>query len=196
MIFERIKTEGLAHNSYFVGSGNAAVVIDPRRDIEVYLNAASQHELKIEYVLETHRNEDYVIGSLELSRLTGAQIYHGSGLEWGYGNNLKKGQEFRIGNLEISSLATPGHTDESVSFVMTDTSTGKQPIMVFSGDALFIGDTGRVDLYGPGESKRLASDLWESIQRLLALGDGVILCPAHGSGSVCGVNIADRDEST
>jgi hydroxyacylglutathione hydrolase len=197
MIFQRIKSEGLAHNSYFVGSGSSAAVVDPRRDSQIYLDLAIKHGLKIKYILETHRNEDYVIGSLELAKNTGAAIYHGSLPAWQYGEVLTDGQELRIGKLNLTAINTPGHTDESTSFVLTDLSTGKAPVMVFTGDTLFVGDTGRVDLKGPSEIPRLSSNLYDSIyNRLLPLGDGTILCPAHGGGSVCGHNIADRDEST
>jgi hydroxyacylglutathione hydrolase len=108
MIFERIKSEGLAHNSYFVGSDNEAVVIDPRRDCDVYIDLARREEVKIKYVLETHRNEDYAIGSTELSNLTGADIFHGPGLNWGYGNTLHDGEVFHIESLKLTALHTPG----------------------------------------------------------------------------------------
>ena len=197
MIFERIKSEGLAHNSYFIGSGSSAAVIDPRRDIQIYLDLALKHGMKIKYILETHRNEDYIIGSTELGYDSQADIYHGPGLDWKYGSPLNDGQEFTIGKLSVTAIHTPGHTDESISYVITDLNSGKTPILVFTGDALFVGDTGRVDLYGDAEIPRMASNLYESIfKRILPLGDNVILCPAHGSGSVCGLNIADRDEST
>jgi len=197
MIFGRIKSEGIAHNSYFIGSENDAAVIDPRRDCQVYIDLARQKGLRIKYIFETHRNEDYVIGSLELSHFTGAEIYHGPGLDWKYGNTLKDGQEFQIGKLRLTAIHTPGHTDESMSYAVADLATGEATVMVFTGDALFVGEVGRTDLYGTKEAPRLASNLYDSIfDKLLPLGDGVILCPAHGAGSVCGANIADRDEST
>jgi len=197
MIFERIKSEGIAHNSYLIGSGSDAAVIDPRRDCQVYIDLAQQRGLRIKYIFETHRNEDYTVGSVELNNFTGAKIYHGPGLDWKYGNTLREGQEFQVGSLKLTPIHTPGHTDESVSYVVVDLSTGEAPVMVFAGDALFVGDVGRTDLYGFEEAPRLASNLYDSIfNRLLPLGDGVILCPAHGAGSVCGLNIADRDEST
>ncbi|UCD83587.1 MAG: MBL fold metallo-hydrolase [Deltaproteobacteria bacterium] len=197
MICERIKSEGTAHNSYFIGSGSNAAVIDPRRDCQVYIDLAQQKGLKIIYIFETHRNEDYVIGSLELSNITGAEIYHGPGLDWKYGNTLSDGQEFKLGKLRLTAIHTPGHTDESTSYIIVDLSTGKTPVMAFTGDTLFVGDVGRTDLYGHEEATRLASDLYDSIfNKLLPLGDGVILCPGHGAGSVCGSNIASRDEST
>lgn len=197
MFFERIKSEGIAHNSYLIGSQNDAAVIDPRRDCQIYIDLAQQKGLKIRHIFETHRNEDYVIGSIELNNSTGAEIYHGPGLEWKYGNTLRDGQEFQIGNLRLTAIHTPGHTDESMSYALTDLSSGEATVMVFSGDALFVGDVGRTDLYGPEEAPRLASNLYDSIfNKILPLGDGVILCPAHGAGSVCGLNISDRDEST
>lgn len=197
MIFERIKSEGLAHNSYFIGSGSSAAVIDPRRDTQIYLDLALKHGLKIKYILETHRNEDYVIGSLELGYETQSPIYHGPGLDWNYGNTLKDEQEFRLGRLSLKTIHTPGHTDESMSYIVTDLGSGKAPVMVFTGDTLFVGDTGRVDLYGSTEIPRMASNLYNSIfNRILPLGDSVILCAAHGAGSICGLKIGDRDEST
>jgi hydroxyacylglutathione hydrolase len=197
MIFERIKSEGIAHNSYLTGSESEAAVIDPRRDCQVYIDLAQQRGLRIKYIFETHRNEDYAIGSVELNHFTGAEIYHGPGLDWKYGNTLREGQQFQIGKLRLTAIHTPGHTDESMSYAVADLSTGEATVMVFTGDALFVGDVGRTDLYGPEEAPRLASNLYDSIfNKLLPLGDGVILCPAHGVGSVCGANIADRDEST
>ena len=197
MILERIKSEGIAHNSYLLGSGSEAAVIDPRRDGQVYLDLAQQHGLKIKSIFETHRNEDYVIGSVELNSFTGATIYHGLGLDWKYGQTLKDGQEFRIGALQLTAIHTPGHTDESMSYVVVDMASGKANVMVFTGDALFVGDVGRTDLYGEAAVPRLAASLYDSIfKRLLPLGDGVILFPAHGGGSVCGLHIASRDEST
>ena len=197
MIIERFKSEGIAHNSYLVGSGSSALVIDPRRDCRIYAGRARTRGMKIKYILETHRNEDYVIGSLPLATLTGGQIFHGPRPDWRYGKILEDSQEFRLGAVAITALYTPGHTDDSVSYVLTDLSTGKTPVAVFCGDALFVQETGRVDFSGPAETPRMAANLYRSIfNRLLPLGDGVLLFSAHGGGSVCGGNIADRDEST
>jgi hydroxyacylglutathione hydrolase len=197
MIFHRIKSEGTAHNSYLIGSGREAALIDPRRDCEVYIELAKQHGMNIRWIFETHRNEDYAIGSIELRQRTGAEIYHGPGLQWKYGVTLEDGREFRIGYLLLKTLHTPGHTDESMSYVVTDDPSFDIPLMVFTGDALFVNDVGRTDLYGREEAPRLAEALYDSIiNKILPLGDGVIICPAHGAGSVCGKNIAYRDEST
>jgi hydroxyacylglutathione hydrolase len=197
MIFERIKSEGLAHLSYFVGSGDEAIVIDPRRDCQIYFDLARREGMKIKYIFETHRNEDYVIGSLELRELTGAEIYHGQGMDFKYGNFVLDGQEFNFGSIKLTALHTPGHTDESMSYSLSDLGSGKEPIMVFTGDALFVGDVGRTDLYGPDEAPRMAANLYDSIfNKILPLGDGVILCPAHGAGSLCGGAISKREYST
>jgi hydroxyacylglutathione hydrolase len=197
LIFERVRSEGLAHFSYFISSGGGAVVIDPRRDCQVYLDLARRGETRIRHVFETHRNEDYVIGSLELARLTGARIYHGPGLDFRYGESLGDGQQFQFGGLRLTAIHTPGHTDESTSYMLADLDSGEEAVMVFTGDTLFVGDVGRIDLYGPEEASRLAGNLYHSIfKRLLPLGDGVIICPAHGAGSVCGGAIGDREEST
>jgi hydroxyacylglutathione hydrolase len=197
MIFKRIKSAGLAHNSYLVGSWNEAAVIDPRRDCQVYVDAAQNEGMRIKYIFETHRNEDYVIGSVELQYLTGADIYHGPGLDWKYGSTLNDGKVFHLGSLRLAAIHTPGHTDESMSYVLTDLTTGDLPVMVFTGDTIFVNDVGRTDLYGEKETRRLASELYESIfKKLLPLGDGVLIYPAHGGGSVCGAHIASRDESS
>ncbi|MEA3281741.1 MAG: MBL fold metallo-hydrolase, partial [Euryarchaeota archaeon] len=176
-----------------------AAVIDPRRDCDVYIELAEREEQRIRYIFETHRNEDYVTGSRELSNLTEAEIFHGPDLAWGHGSTLHDGEAFRIGSLKITALHTPGHTDESMSYTLADLSSGEDGVMVmvFTGDALFVGDVGRTDFYGPDEAERLAGALHDSIfKKILPLGDGVILCPAHGAGSVCGGSISERDYST
>ncbi len=197
MIFERVKSEGLAHISYFVGSKKEGVVIDPRRDCEVYADLARREELSIKYIFETHRNEDYVIGSCELAHQTGARIFHGPGLDFSYGETLRDGQIFHFGLMKLIAIHTPGHTDESMSYGLIDPNLGDEAVMVFTGDALFVGDVGRTDLYGTKETERLSEALYSSIfNKILPLGDGVILCPAHGAGSVCGGAISEREWST
>jgi len=197
LIFERIESEGLAHFSYIVGIGARCFVIDPRRDCEAYAQTANHKGMTITHIFETHRNEDYAIGSQELAEMTGATIFHGPGLDWEYGETLEDGQRFPFNTLELTALRTPGHTYESMSFVLADKSSGGDPIMVFTGDALFVGDVGRTDLVGPQHRERLSHALYESIQKkILPLGEGVILCPAHGAGSVCGGDISEREVST
>jgi len=197
MIIEKVKSEGLAHISYFIGSDNEAMVVDPRRDCQVYINIAKRKGMKIKNIFETHRNEDYVVGSSELANLIRAKIYHGPGLGFRYGDTLKDGQEFYIGKTKMTAIHTPGHTDESTSYTLVDLHSGEEPIAVFTGDALFVGDVGRVDLYGPEKAPQMAENLYNSVfKKILPLGDEVILCPAHGAGSVCGGAISQREEST
>ncbi|MBN1195213.1 MAG: MBL fold metallo-hydrolase [Methanomicrobiaceae archaeon] len=196
MLIEKVKSAGIAHNSYFIGSNNEAAVIDPRRDCDVYLDIARANNMRITHIFETHRNEDYVIGSQELASLSGAEIYHGAQLDFAYGRSAFHGDEFRIGELELTVIETPGHTEESLSVVARE-KPGSEPLMVFTGDALLAGDAGRTDFYGPDNRTRMSTLLYESIfEKILPLGDGVIVCPAHGAGSVCGTNIADREYTT
>lgn len=194
MLFLRIKSEGLAHISYFIGSGGEAAVIDPRRDIDVYLDIAREHCMYLKYIFETHRNEDYVSGSASLSAATGAAVYHGGALDFKYGNKTAEGDRFDVGEVHLAVLETPGHTPESLSFVLHD-KTGEVPLMAFTGDTVFPGSTGRTDLGGDHASA--SGLLYDSInQKILKLGDSVILCPAHGAGSVCGEGIEDKELTT
>jgi hydroxyacylglutathione hydrolase len=193
MTFLRIKSVGLAHLSYFIGSGGEALVIDPRRDVDVYVDAARQNCMRIKYVLETHRNEDYVAGSMELKARTGCAVFHGKRLQFKYGAGISDGDDLEVGGIIVRALETPGHTPESMTYALYDGSD--MPLMVFAGDALFAGTTGRTDLWGT--SGEAAGALHDSlIKKILMLGDQAILCPAHGAGSVCGMGISDRDDST
>jgi hydroxyacylglutathione hydrolase len=192
MIFERIISEGLAHISYFIGSGNEAVVIDPRRDCQVYLDRALREGMKIKYILETHRNEDYVIGSAALASYTDAEIWHADAqLEYKYGQPVEDGQLFEIGTLQCKAIHSPGHTPGSMSYLLYD--PDNHPWILFTGDALFAGDVGRVDLLGMDQAEKMASLMYDTLfNKLLPLGDDIIVYPAHGAGSVCGGSIAER----
>jgi hydroxyacylglutathione hydrolase len=197
LILKRFKSEGLAHFSYFIGSEHESVIIDPRRDSQAYIDLARKEEMKITHVLETHRHEDFVTGSLEVSHLTGATIHHGPGLAFEYGETIQDEKTLFFGKMKLTALHTPGHTDESISYALAEAHSNKDAIMVFTGDTLFSGDVGRTDLYGPKETPRLAKNLFNSIfNKILPLGDAVTLCPAHGAGSVCGGAISDREWST
>ncbi len=197
MIFEKITSEGLSHNSYLISSGGIAAVIDPKRDVEDYSDISKKNELKIEYIFETHRNEDYVIGSKELQNRTEAEIYHGSKLNFKYGKKVKENDKFNLGFLELMILETPGHTDESISITVKDKRISNDVFMVFTGDTLFAGDTGRIDLYGKEKRKQNSEKLYDSLHnKILSLDDGVIVCPAHGQGSVCGGEISDHEYTT
>jgi hydroxyacylglutathione hydrolase len=192
MIFERIVSEGLAHYSYLAGDKNEALVIDPRRDVEVYVEKATKAGMRIAHILETHRNEDYLVGSMELADRTGAEVWHAdSQWDYRYGSFVQPGQKWKAGRLEFEAIPTPGHTPGSMSYLLRDP-TGLS-FMVFCGDALFAGEVGRIDLMGREKSAENAGQLFDSLfGKLLPLGDEVIVCPAHGSGSACGESISER----
>jgi hydroxyacylglutathione hydrolase len=197
MILERIESKGLAQYSYLIGDGDRTVVIDPRRDCDVYIEAATREGLPLTHVLETHRNEDYVIGSVELAARTGAQVLHSAHdeLPYGYGDRIAEGEALEIGKLRLEPIHTPGHTRGHMSFLLRDPVGA--PWMVFTGDALFAGDVGRCDFYGLDMLEEMTGLLYDSIfHKLLPLGDGVIVAPAHGSGSACGTAIAERPWTT
>ncbi len=196
MVLEKVKSSGLAHLSYLIGHQGRGAVIDPRRDCRVYVEMAHRRGLRIDYIFETHRNEDYLIGSQDLARMTGAEIYHGGKLEFHYGNPVAEGDTFELGNLRLKILETPGHTFESISIAVIDTQFGEYAVAVFSGDALFVGDVGRTDFFQE-RAREVAGLLYDSIfNKLLPLGDQAILLPAHGAGSVCGDSMAEREFST
>lgn len=197
MLLEKIKTPGLSHLSYLVGAGGKAAVIDPRRDCECYLEMARAEGLEITHIFETHRNEDLVSGAPILKALTGARVLHGPnpGGTVVYAETARDGDAFEIGQLKIRVLETPGHTDDHLAFVLHDTAYPSGPVGVFTGDALFVGDVGRTDFY-PDRKREVAGLLYDSLQKILALGDQVILYPAHGAGSVCGSGMAEREYST
>ncbi len=192
MFFERIESRGLAHYSYIIGNNGKAVIIDPRLDCDVYIRKAAQNGLRITDILETHRNEDYVIGSVELSSRTGASVWHADGqLPYVYGKDVTEGQTWNIGGLLLTAVSTPGHTEGSISYLLHDPEG--IPWMFFGGDTLFTGDVGRVDLLGKERMEEMAGLLYDTIfRKILPLGDEVLLCPAHGAGSVCGTGISDR----
>ena len=196
MFLQLLKSEGLGHLSYIFGDDGEAAVVDPRRDCDVYVDIAYREGARITHVFETHRNEDYVIGSLELASRTDARILHGRALPFAYGDGVKDGDSFDLGDVHLNVLETPGHTMESISLVLADLSFSDEPIAVFTGDALFIGDVGRTDFFAD-RAKTVAGLLYDSIfEKLLPLGDHVILYPAHGAGSVCGSGMASREFST
>lgn len=196
MFLEVVRSEGLGHLSYIFGDGGEAAVVDPRRDCDIYVDIAYREGARITHIFETHRNEDYVIGSLDLASRTEARILHGKALPFAYGEGVKEGDTFELGDIRLAVLETPGHTMESISLALADTGFSDRPIAVFTGDALFIGDVGRTDFF-PDRAKAVAGLLYDSIfEKLLPLGDHVILYPAHGAGSVCGSGMASREFST
>lgn len=199
MFFRRIKTQGLGHNAYLLGCGNGlAVLIDPRRDVDEYLELARANNLSITHCFETHRQEDFEFGSRYIAGLTGAKIVTGTHELFGASDiRLADGQELKIGTTCFVALATPGHTPESMSYAVYAEDSGDKCWAVFTGDALFVGDTGRTDLSDPDKTADNAGILYDSIHRKLApLGDQALVFPAHGSGSACGGNISERDGTT
>lgn len=199
MFFQRVKTKGLGHNAYVLGCGGGlAVVVDPRRDVDEYVRIARENKLQIAYVLETHRQEDFEFGSRSLADLTGARIVAGTHALSGAADiRLADAEELKVGGTRLVALATPGHTPESMSYAVYPGDTGDTCWAVFTGDTLFVGDTGRTDLSDPALTAENAGLLHDSVHtRLAPLGPQALLLPAHGAGSACGGNISDRDDST
>lgn len=200
MFLETVKAEGLAHLSYLLGDERRGVcaVIDPRRDVGVYLDLARQHNARITHILETHIHADFVSGSLELHADTDAPIFVGAADEYGFEHSsLREGDTLVLGGLTLKALHTPGHTPEHVCFIVSGGKGSKEPWALFSGDTLFAGEVGRPDLLGQGREQELARALYHTLHdKLLKLGDEVEIYPAHGQGSPCGGSIGDRNTST
>ncbi|MDP1560841.1 MAG: MBL fold metallo-hydrolase [Pirellulaceae bacterium] len=199
MVIETVFTQGVAHLSYLIGdrkTGKAAV-IDPRRDVDVYLSLARKHKLAITHVLETHIHADFVSGTRELcARTASAKAFLSveGGAKYGFKcEKLKDGDTIDLGRVILTAKHTPGHTPEHMSFIASEGNRPEQPFAIFSGDCLFADSVGRPDLLGEDATEGLAAQLYRSLYDLyLALSDGVLVYPAHGSGSPCGANISDR----
>ena len=198
MNLTRIETPGIAHYAYLLSDGVEAALIDPRRDIEDYLATARQQGVHIKYVIETHRQEDFVMGSAYLAEVTGATIVNGDHELFGHGDlRLKDEETFSLGSLTLQCLHTPGHTPESCCYAVYSDQNSEQAWAVFTGDTLFFGTTGRTDLTDPDHSIQNAGHLFDSVHTKLApLGDTALVLPAHGPGSVCGSGMANRSHST
>ncbi|MGB7930275.1 MAG: MBL fold metallo-hydrolase [Terriglobales bacterium] len=203
MYFEQFYLTCLAHASYMIGSEGEAAVVDPQRDVDIYLKAAEEQNLKIRHIFETHLHADFVSGHKELAARTGAKIYIGAQAKAEFPHvRLSDGFEVKMGTVRIRALETPGHTPESVCLVVTDevkSSDGKsaQPCAVLTGDTLFIGDVGRPDLSRTHTPQQLAGLLYDSLhQKLLTLPDTVMVYPAHGAGSLCGRAMRAERSST
>lgn len=202
MLLEHIYDPDLAQGSYLIGcqAENTAIVVDPRRDIQVYLDLAQQHGMEIVAVAETHIHADYLSGTLELAHATGAQVYVSDegGPDWIYGSGfddavkMKHGHQIPLGNITIEAVHTPGHTPEHLAFLVTDGAQTTKPGFMLSGDFVFVGDLGRPDLLDAaagGIDTRFegARQLFTSLRdHFLTLPDYVQVLPAHGAGSACG----------
>lgn len=195
MFEKRFYVEGLAHASYMIGDSGVAAVIDPKRDVEDYLDAAAKQGLAIVAILETHPHADFVSGHLELAERTGAPIYVSRLAPVKYSHvGARDGGVIRLGNVEIVTLETPGHSPDSMSFLIREQGKDTQ---LYSGDTLFAGDVGRPDLRDAEEKPtRLAEALYDSLQKLMALPDDVKVYPAHGAGSLCGRKISSAPFTT
>jgi glyoxylase-like metal-dependent hydrolase (beta-lactamase superfamily II)/rhodanese-related sulfurtransferase len=195
---ERFYLGCLAHASYMIGSEGSAAIIDPQRDVDLYLEAAAAKGWRIEHIIETHLHADFVSGHLELAARSGARIYlgAGSGAEFPHAG-VRDGDEISFGQCRLRFLQTPGHTLESICIVMEDRGDPNRPAAVFTGDTLFIGDVGRPDL-APGHTpQQLAELLYRSLhEKLLTLPDETEIFPAHGAGSLCGRQMSSESSST
>jgi hydroxyacylglutathione hydrolase len=198
MYFEQFYLGCLAHASYLLASQGEAVVVDPQRDVELYLAAAAQHGVTIRHIIETHLHADFVSGHKELAARTGAKIYIGGQAGATFPHvAVRNGFELKFGKAMMRVLETPGHTPESICLVVTDDEKSPEPWAVLTGDTLFIGDVGRPDL-SPGHTPaELAGLLYDSLHhKLLPLSDNVLVYPAHGAGSLCGKNMRAERSST
>ena len=176
------------------------MVIDPRTDVEIYLELARKHGVSITHIFETHIHADFVSGSLSLADRIGTAKVYVSGVEAEYGfqaESVKDGQRFDFGSFTVISRHTPGHTPEHLSFLLCEAKHPDRPWAVFSGDSLFVGSAGRPDLLGSSETQALAQSLYETLYDFyLRLEDYITVYPGHGAGSACGADIGDRLNST
>lgn len=198
MFFQHVYEKSLAQASYVIGCQKTgeAIVIDAKRDIDTYLEIASQNKLNITHVTETHIHADFLAGTRELAEVTGAKMYLSDegGPDWSYEFDhigLKDGDNIKVGNLNLQVIHTPGHTPESISFLLTDNPATMEPVMLFTGDFVFVGDIGRPDLLEKaaglkGTQDKGAEDMYKSIKKFSDLPQYLQVWPGHGAGSACG----------
>lgn len=208
MFFQHVYDKSLAQGSYLIGcqATGEAIVIDAQRDIDVYLDIAKQNNLNITHITETHIHADFLCGSRELAAVTGATMYLSDegGKDWQYQfphKGLKDGDVIKVGNLTLEVMHTPGHTPESISFLLTDHPATDKPVMVFTGDFVFVGDIGRPDLLEKaagliGTKEAGAKQMFQSLKKFAALPDYVQVWSAHGAGSACGKALGAVHSST
>lgn len=190
----------MAHASYYIGSGEEAAIIDPQRDVKQYIDEAEANGQKIKYVIETHSHADFVSGHLELAKKTGAQIIYGQKANTQFPTlKVKDGDAVTVGAIELKFLETPGHTPEGITILATDTEAPGDPLKMFTGDTLFIGDVGRPDLVGSKgfTAEEMGGMLYDSLHdKILSLPDETEVYPAHGAGSLCGKSLSKETWST
>ena len=198
MKVEQIYTGCLAMAAYYIESNGEVAIIDPLRETDPYIRKAEKDNARIKYIFETHFHADFVSGHMELSQKTGAKIVYGPNANCTFNcYEAKDGEEFKVGDITIKALHTPGHTPESTTYLLID-EQGKQHC-IFSGDTLFIGDVGRPDLAIKSNVTKedLAGLLYESLHtRIMVLPDDVIVYPGHGAGSACGKNMSKETIDT
>lgn len=198
MNIEQIYTGCLAEAAYYIESNGEAAIIDPLREVEPYLKKAKKDGAVIKYIFETHFHADFVSGHIDLAEKSGAEIVYGPTAQTSFKSHIAKdGEQFKIGDLTITVLHTPGHTPESTTYLLSD-KNGKQHC-IFTGDTLFIGDVGRPDLAQKGEltMEDMAATLYDSLHsKILNLPDDVLVYPAHGAGSACGKNMSKETFDT
>jgi glyoxylase-like metal-dependent hydrolase (beta-lactamase superfamily II)/rhodanese-related sulfurtransferase len=200
MQFKQFYLGCLAHASYYIGSDSEAAIIDPQRDVEQYLTEAAANNQKIKYVIETHSHADFVSGHIELAEKTGAQIVFGQKAKTEFPTmKVKDGDELPIGKINLKFLETPGHTPEGITILAEDTENSAEPLKIFTGDTLFIGDVGRPDLIGSKgfSAEEMGGMLFDSLrEKILPLPDETEVYPAHGAGSLCGKSLSKETWST
>ena len=194
MKVEQIYTKCLSQGSYYIESNNEVAIIDPLREVDVYISKAKTSNSKIKYIFETHIHADFISGHLNLAKKSGAEIVYGPKTETNFENIIAKDyQEFKIGDITIVAIHTPGHTVESTTYLLKD-SSGKDHA-IFTGDTLFLGDVGRPDLSQNSSmsNRDLASMLFDSLRnKIMTLSDDVIIYPGHGEGSSCGKDLSSE----
>ena len=194
MKIEQIYTKCLSQGSYYIESNNEVAIIDPLREVDVYISKAKTSNSKIKYIFETHIHADFISGHLNLAKKSGAEIVYGPKAETSFENIIAKDyQEFKIGDITIVAVHTPGHTIESTTYLLKD-SSGKD-YAIFTGDTLFLGDVGRPDLSQNSSmsNRDLASMLFDSLRnKIMTLSDDVIIYPGHGEGSSCGKDLSSE----
>ena len=200
MFTQQFFIEGLGCASYLVGceAKGVAAVIDPDRDVKKYLETAQSRGLKITHIIETHLHADHISGNSDLATRIGADIYlhESSGAEFAH-KKVKQDDVIELGNIRLKVLHTPGHTPESITLLVTDTTRAEEPWLALTGDTLFVGDIGRPDLVGVEAARGLAGDMHDSLnQKLLPLNDSLLIYPGHGAGSLCGKSIGSMRSTT
>jgi glyoxylase-like metal-dependent hydrolase (beta-lactamase superfamily II)/rhodanese-related sulfurtransferase len=197
MYVEQLYTKCLSEAAYFICDAQEAAIIDPLRDVDVYIQMAKEKNVKIKYVFETHFHADFVSGHIELAKLTGATIVYGPNTEAAFPfHKAADGETFSIGAIQLKAIHTPGHTLESTCYLLSNEQN--EPYCIFTGDTLFVGDVGRPDLFSGHLSKEeLATMMYHSLNtKIKPLEDHIIVYPAHGPGSSCGKNLGPDTFST